>query len=134
MHDATVLTAIFRQRLLDHLLSLRLQVGLVALVLLFVGNGVIYTWKYDRLRAAEPALQRSIEQRYERSTSVSAATGQTYQVVSDPFPALFIAEGGESWLGETFYVSPPREQTSLMPGASAAATTGCSATMPSTGP
>ena len=40
---------VFFHQLHDHLKSLRFQVSLLVLLFFFVGNGVIYTWRMERL-------------------------------------------------------------------------------------
>lgn len=99
------MSALFAYRLLDHLLSLRFQAGLIAVCLLFVANGVIYTWKYERLRAAEPSAQREVDRGFQDLGSVDQGASTRFLALSTVSPSLFISEGGESWFGETFYVT-----------------------------
>jgi hypothetical protein len=43
------MSEIFLHQLQDNLKSLRFQISLLVLLFFFVGNGVVYTWRMERL-------------------------------------------------------------------------------------
>lgn len=102
---------VFLHQLHDHLRSLRFQVSLAVLLVFFVANGVIYSWKGARVTQEMATIQADADRAYEQAKTVSAAAGQYYQALSYPLGTEFIAEGGSYWYDDAAWVTPTSEWT-----------------------
>ena len=97
---------VFLHQLRDHLKSLRLQVGLLVVLVFFAANGLVYSWKVQRVEVEEVTIRAANERRYEGITSVPDATGRWYRVNNRPLGSEFIAEGGFYWYGDQCTLTP----------------------------
>lgn len=88
---------VFLHQLHDHLKSLRFQVSLMVLLLFFVGNGVVYTWRMERLIGEIDQLEARDRNGYKQIKTLDLAIRTTYQGVNRPLGTEFIAEGGYDW-------------------------------------
>lgn len=98
--------AVFLRQLYDDIKSLRFQVSLVLLLLLFAANGLIYTWKKDRLVQNYTTINADIDRRYEEATNLNQAVDRWYQIMYYRLETEFITEGGANWFDNTFYLNP----------------------------
>jgi hypothetical protein len=99
------MTVIFLHQLRDHLKSFRFQLSLLMLLILFVGNGVIYTWKQAQLIDYNLNFGAENEKRYEGNKTIDQVVGQYYRILSTRLDTEFITEGGANWFDDTFWVS-----------------------------
>ena len=67
--------AIFQLTLADNLRSLRFQLSLVILLLFFIGNGLVYTWKGERV-AIENEQALCLGSQEDAMTGVAMLSGQ----------------------------------------------------------
>ena len=97
---------IFLHQLQDHLKSLRLQISLVVVLVLFAANGMTYVWKYERLAKNTPHVNADVKRRYDQVEKVNDLVGRFYRIMSDRLPTEFMTEGGANWFGDAFYLNP----------------------------
>ena len=97
---------IFRLTLADNLRSLRFQLSLVVLLCFFVGNGLVYTWKGERLGIENEQVAAAGEKVYESVESVSDAVGKRYRIISYHTGTEFIAEAGSDWFDYALNLMP----------------------------
>ena len=76
------MAVIFLHQLHDNLRSLRFQASLIVLLLFFVGNGIVYSYKMDR--AAEEIVRTSCsdEGRYDAVETLDQAVSAGYKIDS----------------------------------------------------
>ena len=101
---------IYFHQLHDHLRSLRFQASLVVLLLFFVANGVLYTFKADRVDEETKRLESENNRRYEEVTDLGSAVDATYRFLLRPLGTEFISEGGAHWFYDTGFVTPATGQ------------------------
>lgn len=89
--------AIFLHQLHDNLRSLRFQASLVVLLLFFVGNGVVYTYKMDRVAKETAHTARGDEGRYEDVETLRQAVAKSYKIRAAESGSEFIIEAGSNW-------------------------------------
>ena len=104
---------VFLQQLRDNMRSLRFQVSLAVLLLFFVGNGVVYTLKIERLSAEDLAIAADVERRYERET-LDRAVGNWYKIHDQERGTEFIAEAGFNWFQDGIWVNPSSGETTWL--------------------
>jgi len=88
---------IFLHQLHDHLKSLRFQVSLLLLLLLFGLNGLIFTWSKQQQITDDATIVSANNRIYEQAKTISQAV-QEYRIFSNRAGIEFIVEGGTSWL------------------------------------
>ena len=96
---------IFWRQIHDNFRSLRFQLGLVALLLFFAINGVVYSWKMEQQIEEDARIQADVERIYEEAQTVDAAAQRAYKVVSRPLGTEFMAEAGFNWFHDTMWVA-----------------------------
>ena len=92
-----MIPAILLHQLRDNLRSLRFQTSLVILLLFFVGNGVIYAHKMDRVAKETEHASRSDEGRYEGVQTLRQAVSESYKIRAPEAGIEFISEAGSDW-------------------------------------
>ena len=88
---------IFQFTLADNLRSLRFQLSLVILLAFFIGNGLVYTWKGERVSTENEQVATAGEKVYESIETVSDAVGKRYRILSYQTGTDFMAEAGSDW-------------------------------------
>ena len=88
---------VYLRQLLDHLKSLRFQISLLLLLILFGLNGLIYTWKHARLVVNYATQHANAAEIYEESNSLNQVASRWYQLLYPRAETEFIAEGGANW-------------------------------------
>ena len=88
---------IFLHQLHDNLRSLRFQTSLVVLLLFFVGNGIVYTFKMDRVAKETTHTSRSDEGRYEAIGTLRQAVSTQLKIRAPEAGVEFIVEAGSDW-------------------------------------
>lgn len=92
--------------LIDNLRSLRFQLSLVLLLVFFVGNGLVYTWKGERVAVENQQVAAAGEKVYESVETVSDAVGKRYRILSYQTGTEFMAEAGSDWFRYALNLSP----------------------------
>ncbi len=92
-----MMTAVLLQQLRDNLRSLRFQTSLIILLMFFVGNGVIYVHKMDRVAKETELTSRGDEGRYESVTTLRQAVSAQYKIRAPEAGIEFITEAGSDW-------------------------------------
>ncbi len=77
---------VFLHQLHDNLRSLRFQTSLIVLLLFFVGNGIVYTYKMGRALKETVQAERSDESRYEAVETLRQAVDSRLKIRA-PWPA-----------------------------------------------
>ena len=98
--------AIFQLTLADNLRSLRFQLSLVILLLFFIGNGLVYTWKGERVAIENEQVAAAGEKVYASVETVSDAVGKRYRILSYQTGTEFIAEAGSDWFPYALNLTP----------------------------
>ncbi len=98
--------AIARFTIIDNVRSLRFQLSLVLLVIFFVGNGLVYTWKGERVAIENQQVAAAGEKVYESVETVSDAVGKRYRILSYQAGNEFMAEAGSDWFAYALNLSP----------------------------
>jgi ABC-type transport system involved in multi-copper enzyme maturation permease subunit len=100
------MSIIFWQQLHDHLKSTRFQLSLLLLLLFFVANGVVYTWKLERLQTEMAVTAAGYEQVYETTDSVDRGVRQRFRILGARLLGTeFIVDGGVDMLATAMNVS-----------------------------
>ncbi|MFP6642636.1 MAG: ABC transporter permease subunit [Candidatus Latescibacterota bacterium] len=94
--------AIFRLTLADNLRSLRFQLSLVLLLCFFVGNGLVYTWKGERVTIKNEQVAAAGEKVFESIETV----GKRYRILSYQTGTEFMAEAGSDWFQYALNLKP----------------------------
>ena len=123
---------IFQLTLADNLRSLRFQLSLVILLIFFIGNGLIYTWKGERVGIENEQIAAASEKVYESIETVSDAVGKRYRILSYQTGTEFMAEAGSDWFSYALNLTPRPRATSGS-DRRAEQTGGCAASKSSTG-
>jgi ABC-type transport system involved in cytochrome c biogenesis permease component len=97
---------IFFLTLADNLRSLRFQLSLVLLLVFFVGNGLVYTWKGERVAVENEQVAAAGEKVYESIESVSDAVSKRYRIISYQTGTEFMAEAGSDWFQYALNLTP----------------------------
>jgi ABC-type transport system involved in multi-copper enzyme maturation permease subunit len=97
---------IFLHQLRDSLRSLRFQTGLTVLLLFFLANGLIYTYRLERLAREDATIEAGDQRDAGTAHTVREALGQWYRGHSRPVGTEFIAEAGFNWFDDTVWASP----------------------------
>lgn len=100
------MATIFLHQLHDNLRSLRFQTSLVVLLLFFVGNGIVYTYKMDRLSRETALTNRSDEGRYEAVETLRQAVSTQYLIRVPEAGTEFMIEAGSDWFPYGMNVNP----------------------------
>jgi ABC-2 type transport system permease protein len=100
------MSEIFLHQLQDNLKSLRFQISLLVLLFFFVGNGVVYTWRMERLTKEIAQWNTINEDRYRTVNSLNQAAGRRYECLNYPLGTEFIAEGGFDWFPDATSFTP----------------------------
>ncbi|MFC1525920.1 ABC transporter permease subunit [Candidatus Latescibacterota bacterium] len=100
------MSAVFFHQLVDHLRSLRFQVSLLILVVLFATNGVIYTLKNEQLVQDNRQIQERHDREFDGIETVAQAVSQWYSTPASRLATEFIAEGGANWFDDGHWMSP----------------------------
>jgi ABC-type transport system involved in multi-copper enzyme maturation permease subunit len=101
-----MMTAVLLQQLRDNLRSLRFQTSLIVLLMFFVGNGVIYAHKMDRVAKETELSSRGDEGRYEGAETLRQAVSTEYKVRAPEAGIEFILEAGSDWFPFGMDISP----------------------------
>lgn len=97
---------VFWHQLHDHLISTRFQLSLLLLLVFFAANGVVYTWKLDRLQREMAVTAAGYEEVYEQVRSVDQAVRQRFRVLgSRLLGSEFIVDGGVDMLATAMNVA-----------------------------
>jgi hypothetical protein len=96
---------VYIHQLLDHFKSLRFQISLLLVLMLFGLNGVIYSWKHDRLVQNYATLRAQVSSGYEASTSLNQIVDRWYHLLYPRAETEFIVEGGANWFANSAYVN-----------------------------
>ena len=102
---------VYFQQLLDHLKSLRFQISLLLLLILFGLNGLIYTWKHERLVENYATIHADIASTYEATDSLNRVVNRWYHLLYSRAETEFIAEGGANWFENSAYVNAESGQS-----------------------
>ena len=105
-----MVTTIFLFQVRDNLRSLRFQLSLLVLLLFFVANGVVYSYKLDRQATETERLLEADAENYEVS-SVAEAVDNWYRIEMDPVGTEFVAEAGYAWAYTGMWVNPRSAET-----------------------
>lgn len=97
---------IFQFTLADNLRSLRFQLSLVILLAFFIGNGLVYTWKGERVSIENEQVATAGEKVYESIGTVSDAVGKRYRILSYQTGTEFMAEAGSDWFRYALNLTP----------------------------
>lgn len=97
---------ILLHQLRDNLRSLRFQSGLAVLLLFFLANGVIYSYRLERLTREDATIAAGDQRDAGQASTVQAAAGHWFRGHSRPVGTEFIAEAGFSWFDDTVWASP----------------------------
>ncbi|MBT6146532.1 MAG: ABC transporter permease subunit, partial [Gemmatimonadetes bacterium] len=97
---------IARLTLIDNLRSLRFQLSLVLLLIFFVGNGLVYTWKGERVMVENQQVAAAGEKVYESVETVADAVGKRYRILSYQTGTEFMAEAGSDWFLYALNMTP----------------------------
>ena len=92
-----MMTAVLLHQLRDNLRSLRFQTSLIVLLMFFVGNGIIYAHKMDRVAKETELAGRGDESRYEDAQTLRQAVSTEYKLRAPEAGIEFIIEGGSDW-------------------------------------
>ena len=97
---------IFLLQVQDNIKSFRFLVCLGTLLIFFIANGVIYTFKNETLHKEVGLIQKDVSDRYDRVKTLNAAVDNEYRLSMLPRGTEFIAEGGLFWFNDTAYINP----------------------------
>lgn len=92
---------------------MRFQLCLAILLLFFVANGVVYTWKMDR-EIDESARIHASHREQMAAETLSEAVDNRYDLLLPAPGTEFMTEGGLNWLKDTAQISPATGQVPLM--------------------
>lgn len=95
----------------DNLRSLRFQASLIVLLLFFVGNGVVYSYKMDRAAEEIVRTSRSDEGRYDAVETLDQAVSAGYKIRVAEAGVEFIVEAGSDWFPYGMNLSPQSGNT-----------------------
>jgi len=98
--------AILQLTLAESLRSLRFQLGLLLLLAFFVGNGLVYTWKGERVAVENGQIAAAGEEVYESVETVSDAVGKRYRILSYQTGTEFMVEAGSDWFNYALNLTP----------------------------
>ena len=101
-----MMTAVLLHQLRDNLRSLRFQTSLIVLLMFFVGNGIIYAHKMDRVAQEAELATHSDESRYEGAETLRQAVSANYKIRAPEAGIEFILEAGSDWFPYGMNVSP----------------------------
>ena len=96
--------AVYLHQLLDSLKSLRFQISLLLLLILFGLNGLVYSWKHERLVENYATLRANVADAYEASRTLSDVLNRWYHLLYPRTQTEFIAEGGANWFDNSAYI------------------------------
>ena len=96
---------VFLHQLHDNLRSLRFQTSLIVLLLFFVGNGIVYTYKMGRALKETVQAEQSDESRYEGVETLRQAVDSHFKIRAPLTGTEFIVEAGSDWFPYGMIVS-----------------------------
>ena len=97
---------IFFHQLHSHLRSLRVQLCLAVVLLFYMANGLIYSWRLESQIAVDASVQADVERRFDNVQTVADAAGSWYRAINSPAGSEFICEGGFDWFWGSMWFSP----------------------------
>jgi len=97
---------IFLQQLHSHLRSLRVQMCLAVVLLFYVANGLIYSWRLESQVGVDASVQADVERRFDNVETVADAAGSWYRAINSSTGSEFICEGGFDWFWGSMWFSP----------------------------
>lgn len=97
---------IFTRQIRDNFLSLRFQLGLIALVLFFALNGLVYAWRAEQVVEEDARIAADAASGYEQVDTVAGLSQARFTVFSRPRGTEFMAEGGFNWYHDALLVAP----------------------------
>ena len=108
------MTEIFLHQLRDHLRSLRFQLSLLLLLLFFVANGAVYSWKGARLVDEVGMIEATNADRYRQIDNVPQLADSWFRVQHKLLGTEFIAESGSDWLFDAAWVGTASGSASML--------------------
>ena len=99
------MAVVFLHQLHEHLVSLRVQISLCIVLVFFLLNGAVYSWRILDMREDDGAVYADVERRIERVETVADAVRNTFRVVNTPTGTEFMTEGGFNWLWGSSWLS-----------------------------
>ncbi|MFH1567845.1 MAG: ABC transporter permease subunit [Gemmatimonadota bacterium] len=105
------MSAVFLLQLRDNLGSLRLQLSLLILLVLFAANGAVFSARVERQRAETAQIRAADDRVLDGVGTVADAVTPWYRIHSAPLGTEFIADGGNSWTYDSLWITPRSGQT-----------------------
>ncbi len=88
------MTIVFLHQLHDHLISLRVQLSMIVVLLFFVVNGTMYSWRMETQAQVDSQLTADLSRRLDGIETIRDAVGAGLRVANQPTGTGFIVESG----------------------------------------